>query len=110
MSTLSGGLNRYQKGKRGEENDEKEICEKQLRLVCLLYPLAATATNWVAPNAFVEVAHAEETVTMNIQFKAGEEVVAGGEYSVPAGVQNYSVFTATCSRWVSDDDNRRFHG
>ena len=57
----------------------------------LAVSMAATATNWVAPNAFVEVAHAEETVTMNIQFKAGEEVVAGGDYSVPAGVQNYSV-------------------
>ena len=30
-------------------------------------------------------------VTMNIQFKAGDEVVAGGDYTVPAGVQNYSV-------------------
>ena len=30
-------------------------------------------------------------VTMNIQFKAGDEVVAGGDYFVPAGVQNYSV-------------------
>ncbi len=28
---------------------------------------------------------------MNIQFKAGDEVVAGGDYFVPAGVQNYSV-------------------
>ena len=30
-------------------------------------------------------------VTMNIQFKDGDEVVAGGDYTVPAGVQNYSV-------------------
>ena len=30
-------------------------------------------------------------VTMNIQFKAGDEVIAGGDYTVPAGVQNYSV-------------------
>ena len=30
-------------------------------------------------------------VTMNIVFKAGNEVVAGGDYTVPAGVQNYSV-------------------
>src|SRR5699024_1404760 len=30
-------------------------------------------------------------VTMNIQFKAGDEVVAGGDYTVPKGVQNYSV-------------------
>ena len=30
-------------------------------------------------------------VTMNIVFKAGNEVIAGGDYTVPAGVQNYSV-------------------
>ncbi|WP_204899347.1 hypothetical protein, partial [Pseudoflavonifractor capillosus] len=30
-------------------------------------------------------------VIMNIQFKYGDEVVAGGDYFVPAGVQNYSV-------------------
>ena len=34
---------------------------------------------------------APETVTMNIQFKDGDEVVAGGDYFVPAGVQNYAV-------------------
>ena len=34
---------------------------------------------------------AEETVTVNIQFKCGEEVVKGGDFTVPAGVQNYSV-------------------
>lgn len=34
---------------------------------------------------------AEKTVTMNIQFKDGAEVVAGGDYTVPSGVQNYSV-------------------
>ena len=34
---------------------------------------------------------APETVTMNIQFKCGDEVVAGGDYTVPAGVQNYAV-------------------
>ncbi len=28
---------------------------------------------------------------MNIQFKCGDEVIAGGDYFVPAGVQNYSV-------------------
>ncbi|MDB7986901.1 hypothetical protein PND91_06465, partial [Faecalicoccus pleomorphus] len=33
----------------------------------------------------------QSTVTMNIQFKCGEEVIAGGDYTVPAGVQNYSV-------------------
>ena len=30
-------------------------------------------------------------VIMNIQFKDGDEVVAGGDYFVPAGVQNYNV-------------------
>ena len=29
-------------------------------------------------------------VTMNIQFKDGDEVIAGGDYTVPGG-QNYSV-------------------
>ncbi len=36
-------------------------------------------------------AEEDTEVTMNIQFKAGDEVVAGGDYFVPAGVQNYSV-------------------
>ena len=39
----------------------------------------------------VNIEKIANTVTMNIQFKAGEEVVAGGDYTVPAGVQNYSV-------------------
>ena len=41
----------------------------------------------------VEPIEAEaETVIMNIQFKTADgEVVAGGDYFVPAGVQNYSV-------------------
>ena len=30
-------------------------------------------------------------VKMNIQFKDGDQVIAGGDYFVPAGVQNYSV-------------------
>ena len=34
---------------------------------------------------------APEAVIMNIQFKCGDEVIAGGEYLVPAGVQKYSV-------------------
>ncbi|MBM6808810.1 hypothetical protein, partial [Faecalicoccus pleomorphus] len=33
----------------------------------------------------------QSTVSMNIQFKCGEKVVAGGDYFVPDGVQNYSV-------------------
>ena len=51
----------------------------------LAVSMAATATNWVAPNAFVEVAHAEETVTMNIQFKDGDEAVAGGDFMAEEG-------------------------
>ena len=39
----------------------------------------------------VNIEKLQETVSMNIQFKAGEEVIAGGDYFVPAGVQNYSV-------------------
>ena len=39
----------------------------------------------------VNVEKISTEVTMNIQFKDGDEVVAGGDYFVPAGVQNYSV-------------------
>ena len=39
----------------------------------------------------VNVQKISETVTMNIAFKDGDEVVAGGDYKVPEGVQNYSV-------------------
>ena len=39
----------------------------------------------------VEVRRISTDVTMNIQFKDGDEVVAGGDYTVPAGVQNYAV-------------------
>ena len=39
----------------------------------------------------VNIEKINKDVTMNIQFKDGDEVVAGGDYFVPAGVQNYSV-------------------
>ena len=39
----------------------------------------------------VNIEKINKDVTMNIQFKDGDEVVAGGDYTVPAGVQNYSV-------------------
>ena len=39
----------------------------------------------------VAVRRISTDVTMNIQFKDGDEVVAGGDYTVPAGVQNYAV-------------------
>ena len=42
-------------------------------------------------NVEKDGAEEETEVTMNIQFKDGDEVVAGGDYTVPAGVQNYSV-------------------
>src|SRR5699024_3410998 len=39
----------------------------------------------------IDVEKIQKDVTMNIQFKDGDEVVAGGDYTVPEGVQNYSV-------------------
>ena len=39
----------------------------------------------------IEIEVLRAMVTMNIQFKDGDEVVAGGDYTVPAGVQNYSI-------------------
>ena len=39
----------------------------------------------------VSVEKAKKDVIMNIVFKDGDEVVAGGDYTVPAGVNNYSV-------------------
>ena len=56
----------------------------------LAIAMAVTSLSPVMSNG-AAVVHAEETVTMNIQFKDGDEVVAGGDYTVPAGVQNYSV-------------------
>ena len=54
--------------------------------VCCL-PLNAFATGNTVQGNTVQ----GDTVQMNIQFKDGDEVVAGGDYFVPAGVQNYSV-------------------
>ena len=53
-------------------------------------PVAAFATGDGTAASTVS-AQTNETVTMNIQFKCGEEVVKGGDFTVPAGVQNYSV-------------------
>ena len=39
----------------------------------------------------VNVQKIKKDIIMNIQFKDGNEVVAGGDYFVPEGVQNYSV-------------------
>ena len=39
----------------------------------------------------VSVEKISTDVTMNIQFKDGDEVIAGGDYAVPGGTQNYSV-------------------
>ena len=46
-----------------------------------------------AANAalLVDIEKISTDVTMNIQFKDGDEVIAGGDYTVPSGVQNYSV-------------------
>ena len=62
-------------------------------VAALAIAMAATSLSPVMSNG-AAVVHAEETaetVTMNIQFMDGDEVVAGGDYTVPAGVQNYSV-------------------
>lgn len=69
---------------------------KKLAKACLVtalaVTLAATSMSTVLPGR-ASVVQAEASVTMNIQFKDGDEVVAGGDYTVPAGVQNYSVLT-----------------
>ena len=52
---------------------------------------AAWDAEYITYNLKVVEEPAPETVTMNIQFKDGDEVVAGGDYTVPAGVQNYAV-------------------
>ncbi len=62
-------------------------------VAALAIAMAATSLSPVMSNG-AAVVHAEETaetVTMNIQFKCGDEAIAGGDYTVPAGVQNYSV-------------------
>ena len=35
---------------------------------------------------------------MNVQFKDGDEVVAGGDYFVPAGVQNFLYLSSMCRK------------
>ena len=69
---------------------------KKLAKACLVtalaVTLAATSMSTVLPGR-ASVVQAEESVTMNIQFKDGAEAVAGRDYTVPAGVQNYSVLT-----------------
>ena len=71
--------------------------KKKLLKGCLVAALAiAMAASNMSPVMFngaavVQAEEAAESVTMNIQFKDGDEVVAGGDYTVPAGVQNYSV-------------------
>ena len=53
-----------------------------------------TSGDFYAAEGGKEVVNIEKVstdVTMNIQFKCGDEVVAGGDYTVPAGVQSYSV-------------------
>ena len=50
-----------------------------------------TSGDFMAEEGGKLVVNIEKIITMNIQFKDGDEVVAGGDYTVPAGVQNYSV-------------------
>ena len=105
----------------GRKLEEKAMYRKKLLKGCLVAALAiamaATSLSPVMSNG-AAVVHAEETaetVTMNIQFKCGDEVVAGGDYTVPAGVQNYSYSTGrstelfcTCSVCTGrlQDDNK----
>ena len=72
--------------------------KKKLLKGCLVATLAiamaATSMSPVLSNGAAVVQAApenEKSVTMNIQFKDGDEVIAGGDYFVPEGVQNYSV-------------------
>ena len=53
-------------------------------MICASVPSVAFATEGGAEETGA-------TVIMKIAFKDGDETVAGGGYTVPAGVQNYSV-------------------
>ena len=57
------------------------------------YKLAVGGDFFVKEGDSIEVRVEKivEDIIMNISFKDGEEVVGGGDYFVPAGVQNYSV-------------------
>ena len=57
------------------------------------YKLAVSGDFFVKEGESIEVRVEKiaEDIIMNISFKDGEEVVGGGDYFVPAGVQNYSV-------------------
>ncbi len=52
---------------------------------------ALAADNKPAENVQEASEQAQETVTMKLSFKNGDEVIAGGDYTVPSGVNNYSV-------------------
>ena len=64
-------------------------------MVLTLLPVSALAAPANETGAqFSNTATSEQEqkeIIMNIQFKCGDEVIAGGDYFVPAGVQNYSV-------------------
>ena len=57
------------------------------------YQMTATGDFYAEDNGklVVSIEKINKDVIVNIQFKDGDEVVAGGDYTVPAGVQNYSV-------------------
>ena len=57
------------------------------------YKLAVSGDFFVKEGESIEVRVEKiaEDIIMNISFKDGEEVVGGGDYFIPAGVQNYSV-------------------
>ena len=52
---------------------------------------ALAADNKPAENVQEASEQAQETVTMKLSFKNGDKVIAGGDYTVPSGVNNYSV-------------------
>ena len=58
------------------------------------YKIAVSGDFMAVENAEplqVRVEKIQKEIIMNISFKDGDEVVAGGDYFVPEGVQNYSV-------------------
>lgn len=46
-----------------------------------------------ASRAMMAMSVKSETVVMNIRFMDGDTFVAGGDYTLPEGVQNYSILT-----------------
>ena len=79
----------------GRKLEEKAMYRKKLLKGCLVAALAiamaATSLSPVMSNGAAVVQAAESQVSVNVQFMCGDEAIAGGDYFVPGGVQNYSV-------------------